>query len=83
MTETRPTKNYKDLPDTIGVLDYMQWRGCGRAVADAVFHAKDFPRIKNTGTKLLADKRAVLLHEMNLTEAEKESVYKELAKSLV
>lgn len=74
---------YEDLPDTITPIDYMKWRGCGRATADAVFHAKDFPKIKNTGTKLLADKRAVLLYEMGLPKEEIECVLKEIAKEML
>lgn len=77
MQEKKPTKNYKDLSDTITPLDYMEWRGCGRATADAVFHAEGFPRIKNTGAKLIADKRAVLLYEL------KEVLTPEMAKELV
>ena len=54
---------YQDLPDTIGVKEYMDWRKVGRATADKIFHAKGFPRLKNTGNSLKADKRAVLLYE--------------------
>ena len=74
---------YEDLPDTITPIDYMKWRGCGRATADAVFHAKDFPRLRNTGTKLLADKRAVLLYEMGLSKENIECVLKEIAKEMM
>ena len=74
---------YEDLPDTIGVEDYMKWRRCGRATADAVFHAQGFPRIKNTGTKLIADKRAVLLYEMGLSSESLETVLKEIAKNML
>lgn len=83
MKEKKPTKNYEDLPDTIGVEDYMEWRGCGRATADTIFHAKNFPRIKNTGTKLIADKLAVRLFEMQLPEEERIALLKEIGKSLV
>lgn len=83
MVKKERTKNYEDLNDTIGVEDYMEWRGCGRATADAVFHAKGFPRIPNTGTKLIADKRAVLLFELGLKEQEKQDILKELAKEII
>lgn len=54
---------FKDLPDTIGVTDYMAWRKVCRATADRVFHSKGFPRLKYTGNSLKADKRAVLIYE--------------------
>lgn len=76
-------KTYEELPDTIGVLDYMEWRNCGRCTADAVFHAKGFPRIKNAGTKLIADKRAVLLYEMGLSEENLQIVLKEVAQKII
>lgn len=76
-------KSYEELPDTIGVLDYMEWRNCGRCTADAVFHAKGFPRIPNAGTKLIADKRAVLLFEMGLSEENLQIVLKEVAQKII
>lgn len=83
MQRTESTVKYKDLPDTITVNDYMKWRGCGRPVADAVFHAEGFPRIKHTGNKLLADKRAVLIYELDLPLEEKQEFLKELAKNIM
>ena len=83
MVKKERTKNYEDLQDTITVEDYMAWRGCGRATADAVFHAKGFPRIPNTGTKLIADKRAVLLFEMGLSEENLQIVLKEVAQKII
>ena len=80
---SKTTIKYEDLPDTITPIDYMQWRRCGRATADAVFHAKGFPKIKNTGTKLLADKRAVLLHGMGLSEENTNFVLKEIAREMI
>lgn len=77
------SRNYKDLPETITPLDYMQWRGCGRATADAVFHAEGFPRIQNTGTKLLADKRAVLLYDLGLRGEQLQIVLKEIAREII
>ena len=83
MVKKERTKNYADLQDTITVEDYMEWRGCGRATADAVFHAKGFPRIPNTGTKLIADKRAVLIYELGLTEENLQIVLKAIAEKVI
>lgn len=80
---SKTTIKYEDLNDTITPIDYMQWRGCGRATADAIFHAKDFPRLQNTGTKLLADKRAVLLYELGLSEEDRKEVLKEIAREMI
>ena len=80
---SKTTIKYEDLPDTIGIREYMQWRGCGRATADATFHAKCFTRLRNTGTKLLADKRAVLLYEMGLSEENTNFVLKEIAREMI
>lgn len=74
---------YENLPDTISPIDYMQWRGCGRATADAIFHSEGFPRIQNTGTKLMADKRAVLLYELGLSEEDRKEVLKEIAREII
>ena len=74
---------FQTLPDTIGVTDYMEWRKCGRATADAIFHARGFPRIKNTGSKLIADKRAVLLYELGLNEEDKKEILKEIAREII
>lgn len=79
----KATIKYEDLPDTITPIEYMQWRGCGRATADAVFHAKDFPRLQNTGTKLLADKVAVRLYELGLSEEDRKEVLKEIAREMI
>lgn len=79
----KPTKKYEELPETISPLDYMEWRGVGRAVADATFHAKGFPRLENTGNKLLADKRAVFIYELGLKEEERQTVLKEIAKKII
>ncbi len=74
---------YEDLPDTIGVLDYMNWRGCGRSTADERFHSKDFPLIKVKGSKLMADKRAVFIAELGLSQAEKEKLLTALAEKII
>lgn len=80
---SKVTIKYEDLPDTITPIEYMLWRGCGRATADAVFHAKDFPRIQNTGTKLMADKRAVLLYELGLSGEDRKEFLKEIAREII
>ena len=79
----KPTKTYEELPETISPLDYMEWRGVGRAIADATFHSKGFPKLENTGNKLLADKRAVLLYELGLKEEDKQTVLKEIARQII
>jgi len=42
-----------------------------------------FPRIQGTGVKQLADKRAVYLYELGLSEEEKKEVLKEMAKAII
>ncbi|MBQ4123575.1 hypothetical protein IJD44_07660 [bacterium] len=83
MKEKKPTKNYEDLPDTIGIEDYMEWRGVGDATARNIFNSKGFPRLKGTGVKQLADKRRVLLYELGLTEEDKKEVLKEMARKII
>lgn len=83
MKEKKPTKNYEDLPDTIGIEDYMEWRGVGDATARNIFNSKDFPRLQGTGVKQLADKRAVLLHELGLPQEQIQIILIELGKKLV
>ena len=58
---------FKNLPDTIGVKEYMSWRNCGRKTADEVFHSKNFPRLPHTGNRLMADKYAVLAYELGIS----------------
>lgn len=82
MQEKKPTKNYEDLPDTITPYDYAEWRGIGETKAREIFNSKGFPRIKGTGVKQLADKRAVLLFEIQNAEFIK-AFAEELAKKLV
>lgn len=83
MKEKKSTKKYEDLPDTIGIEDYMEWRGVGDATARNIFNSKGFPRLKGTGVKQLADKRRVLLYELGLTEEEKIEVLKEMARAII
>ena len=77
------TKKYEELPDTITPYNYAEWRGCGESKAREIFNSKGFPRIKGVGVKQLADKRAVLLHELGLSEVEKAEVLKEIARKII
>lgn len=77
------TISYKDLPETITPYDYADWRGIGENKAREIFNKKGFPRIQGTGVKQLADKRAVLLYELGLTEEEKQEVLKEIARAII
>lgn len=83
MQEKKPTKKYDELNDTITPLDYAEWRGIGENKAREIFNRKDFPRIKGTGVKQVADKRAVFLYDLGLREEEKQEVLKEMAKSIL
>jgi hypothetical protein len=74
---------YADLPDTITPLDYAEWRNMGEASAREKFKSKGFPRLKGTGVKQLADKRAVLLYELGLSEEDRQAVLKEIAKEVI
>lgn len=83
MQEKKSTKKYEELPDTINPLDYANWRGVGENTARNIFNSKGFPRIQGTGVKQLADKRAVYLHELGLSEEDKKEVLKEMARAIV
>ncbi len=83
MQEKKSTKTYDELNDTITPYDYAKWRGIGENKAREIFNSKGFPRIKGTGVKQLADKRAVYLYDLGLKEEEKQEVLKEIAKSIL
>ena len=83
MKSEKEIKNYEDLNDTITPLDYAAWRGIGGNKAREIFNSKGFPRIKGTGAKQVADKRAVLLYELGLQEEDKKEVLKEIAKQII
>lgn len=83
MQEKKSTKTYEELPETITPLDYADWRGIGESKAREIFNRSDFPRIKGTGVKQLADKRAVYLYELGLTEEDKKEVLKEMARQIM
>ncbi len=75
------TITYEELPDTITYLDYMKWRGIGENKAREHFNKKDFPRLECAGNKSIADKRAVLMYDMQLYE--NKEFMKELAKNII
>lgn len=79
----KSTRTYEDLPDTITPLDYAEWRGIGENKAREIFNSKGFPRIKGTGVKQIADKRAVYLYELGLIEEDKKEVLKEMARQII
>lgn len=79
----KSTRTYEDLPDTITPLDYAEWRGIGENKAREIFNSKGFPRIQGTGVKQIADKRAVYLYELGLTEEDKKEVLKEMARQII
>lgn len=60
------SKTYDELPDTITPEDYADWRGIGIEYARTYFHTQGFPRLKNAGNRLIADKRAVLMFDLKL-----------------
>lgn len=81
MKEKKSTKTYSDLPDTITPMDYADWRGIGENKAREIFNSNGFPRIKGTGIKQVADKRAVLLYDLGVENAQE--ILKEIAKEFV
>lgn len=83
MQEKKSIRTYEELPETITPLDYADWRGIGESKAREIFNRDDFPRIKGTGVKQLADKRAVYLYELGLTEEDKKEVLKEMARQII
>lgn len=79
----KSTITFNELPETISPLDYANWRGIGESKAREIFNRKDFPRLKGTGVKQLADKIAVRLYDLGLNEEEKQTVLKEIAKQII
>ena len=79
----KSTRTYESLPETITPYDYAEWRGIGENKAREIFNSKGFPRIQGTGVKQLADKRAVYLHELGLSEDDRKEVLKEMAKQII
>lgn len=83
MQEKKSTKTFNELPETITPYDYADWRGIGENKAREIFNSKGFPRIKGTGVKQLADKRAVYLFELGLSEEDRKEVLKEIARKII
>ena len=79
----KPTITFEELPETITPLDYAKWRGIGENKAREIFNSKGFPRIKGTGVKQVADKTAVKLYDLGLTELERIEVLKEIARQMI
>ena len=79
----KTTKTFEELPETINPLDYAAWRGIGESKAREIFNSKGFPRLKGTGVKQLADKVAVRLYELGLSDEDKKEVLKEIARKLI
>lgn len=77
------TVKYEDLPDTITIYDYSNWRGCGENKAREIFNQKGFPLIQGMGQKLIADKRAVFIYELGLSDRDKNEMLKQLAISII
>ena len=50
---------WSQLPDVITPFDLMKVLPIGESTARNMFNSEGFPRIKGTGVKQLADKRAV------------------------
>lgn len=50
---------WSDLPDIITPLDLMKVLPIGESTARNMFNSEGFPRIRGTGVKQIADKRAV------------------------
>lgn len=73
---------YQELPDTITPYDYADWRGIGENKAREIFNSNGFPRIEGTGVKQIADKRAVYLFELGLSEEDRKEVIKEIARKI-
>ncbi len=83
MKVKKSTKTFSELPDTITPYDYAEWRGVGENKAREIFKSKGFPRIEGVGVKQIADKRAVYLHELGLSEDDRREVLKEMARKIV
>ena len=73
---------FEDLPDTITQEIYSDWRGIGIVKARERFHSLNFPLIKNCGANLIADKRAVFIHEFCTDDETKKVLLEKIAKQL-
>lgn len=66
MQEKKPKITWNEAPDIINPYDLADILGIGENKAREIFNSKDFPRIKGTGVKQIADKQAVRLWCMNI-----------------
>ena len=73
---------FEDLPDTITPEIYSEWRGIGIVKARERFHSLNFPLIKNCGANLIADKRAVFIHEFCTDDETKKVLHEKIEKKL-
>lgn len=74
---------FEDLPDTITYKDYAKWRKCGVNTALEKFHSKGFPLITGVGSKLIADKRAVLLYDLGLSDKDKTELLHNISTEII
>ena len=79
MKVKKSTIKYEDLPDTITPEIYSDWRGVGIVKARNKFLEYGFPLIKDCGVNLIADKRAVLLHEISADNNLKKELLEKIA----
>ena len=73
---------FKDLPETITPEIYAEWRNIGLHKAREKFHSKGFPLIQGMGSKLIADKRAVILFDLGLDDKQRSMIYHEIAEQM-
>ena len=74
MITKKSKMKFEDLPDTITPEIYSDWRGIGVVKARERFHSYGFPLIKDCGANLIADKRAVFIHEFGTDEETKKQL---------
>lgn len=74
---------FEELPDTITPELYSEWRGIGIVKARERFHSYGFPLIKDCGSNLIADKRAVFFHEFCIDDESKKFFLEKLAMGLL
>ncbi len=66
MQEKKPKITWNEAPDIINPYDLADILGIGENKAREIFNREDFPRVKGTGVKQIADKQAVRCWCMNL-----------------
>lgn len=66
MQTKEPKLTWQEAPDVINPYNLADILGIGENKAREIFNSKDFPRIKCTGVKQIADKNAVRLWCMNM-----------------